>query len=119
MDTTMIVALIFVGAIAVILVFIIMIAVYASRYKKVPPDQAMVVYGKAGSKGRAYDIVTGGGKFILPIVQAYAFMPLDVRTLEIIVTDIITDDANAPHQRYRHQRTPWTAAGWPMAVFSR
>ena len=77
--------------VAAILLFIILAAVYANRFKKVPPDQAMVVYGKAGSKGRAYDIVTGGGRFIWPVVQAYAFMPLDVRTLEIIVTDIVTD----------------------------
>jgi len=86
-----IVALVVIGIISIALVIFIMIAIYASRFKKVPPDQAMVVYGKAGDKGRAYDIITGGGKFIWPVVQAYAFMPLDVRTLEIIVTDIVTD----------------------------
>ena len=78
-------------AVPLLIVFFIMAAVYASRYKKVPPDQAMVVYGKAAEKGKAYSITTGGGKFIWPVVQAYAFMPLDVRTLEIIVTDIVTD----------------------------
>lgn len=78
-----------IGVVAIITAVIVMIY-FASRYKKVPPDQAMVVYGQK-SKGQAYDIVTGGGRIIWPVINAYAFMPLDVRTLEIIVTDIVTD----------------------------
>lgn len=78
-------------AIAAVIVFFILAAIYASRYKKVPPDQAMIVYGGKGAKGKAYDIVTGGGRFIVPVFNAYAFLPLDVRTQEIVVTDIVTD----------------------------
>ena len=89
--TGIILGIVVVVAVLLLLGIIIIIGIYASRYKKVPPDQAMVVYGRSGKKGRAYDIVTGGGKFIVPIFEAYAFMPLDVRTLEIIVTDIVTD----------------------------
>jgi flotillin len=59
---------------------------YASRYKKVPPDKAMVVYG-----GYGYKVITGGAKFILPVVESYEFLPLDVRTLEVNVQDIVTD----------------------------
>ncbi|MGA1794079.1 MAG: flotillin family protein [Thermoplasmatota archaeon] len=71
---------------------IIVLIIYASRYKKVPPDSAMVVYGKGAKKGaRGYTVVSGGGKFILPVVQGYEFLPLDVRTLEILVRDIVTD----------------------------
>jgi len=68
------------------------LVVYASRYKKVPPDKAMVVYGRRTKAGRAgYEVITGGGKFIVPIVEAYEFLPLDVRTLDVVVTDIVTD----------------------------
>ncbi|MBI4416767.1 MAG: hypothetical protein HY557_07280 [Euryarchaeota archaeon] len=67
-------------------------AIYASRYKKVPPDKAMVVYGRKVREGRVgYQVITGGGKFIVPIVEAYEFLPLDVRTLDVVVTDIVTD----------------------------
>ncbi len=67
-----------------------MFAIYANRYKKVPPDKAMVVYGrKRGGKG--YEIISGGGRFIIPIVESYEFLPLDVRTLDINVSDIVTD----------------------------
>lgn len=82
-----------VGAIVLIpSIVIILIIVYASRYKKVPPDKAMVIYGSgAKKKARGYNVVSGGGKFILPVLQGYDFLPLDVRTLEVVVTDIVTD----------------------------
>src|SRR5256712_10416553 len=68
------------------------LVVYASRYKKVPPDKAMVVYGRKVKEGHVgYQVITGGGKFIVPIVEAYEFLPLDIRTLDVVVTDIITD----------------------------
>jgi flotillin len=53
----------------------------------------MVIYGrrvaKAGKKG--YSVLTGGGKFIIPIIEGVDFLPLDVRTLILSVTDIVTD----------------------------
>ena len=66
--------------------------VFAARYKKVPPDKAMIVYGKrqAGTK-KGYRVISGGAKFILPILEAYEFLPLDVRTLDVGVRDIVTD----------------------------
>jgi flotillin len=68
------------------------IATYASRYKKVPPDKAMVVYGRKMKEGkRGYQVITGGGKFIVPIIESYEFLPLDVRTLDVVVRDIVTD----------------------------
>src|SRR2546425_7014181 len=66
------------------------IGAYAARYKKVPPDAAMVVYGrKYGGKG--YDVRRGGGKFIVPIVESYRFLPLGIRTLDVVVNEIVTD----------------------------
>lgn len=71
---------------------VIILGIYASRYKKVPPDKAMVIYGKRAKKGaRGYMVVSGGGKFIWPVFQGFDFLPLDVRTLEIVVTDIVTN----------------------------
>jgi flotillin len=78
-----------------VLVFIIILglSIYAARYKRVPPDKAMVVFGrKVDSKSRkGYSVFSGGGKFIMPIVEGVAFLPLDVRTLTLSVTDIVTD----------------------------
>ena len=74
----------------IVIVILSLVSVYASRYKKVPPDKAMVVYGRnIGEKG--YQVISGGGKFIYPIVESYEFLPLDVRTLDVNVDDIVTD----------------------------
>ncbi len=81
-----------IGILLIVLAVVAIIVTYASRYKKVPPDKAMVVYGRRMRAGkRGYDVITGGGKFIVPIVESYEFLPLDVRTLDVHVRDIVTD----------------------------
>lgn len=70
---------------------ILALAVYASRYKKVPPNAAMVVYGRKTKEGIGYSVISGGGRFIIPIFESYDFLPLDVRTLDVNVMDIVTD----------------------------
>src|SRR2546426_834904 len=77
-----------------ILAFLGLVGAYAARYKKVPPDAAMVVYGrKYGGKG--YDVRRGGGKFIVPILESYRFLPLGIRTLDVVVNEIVTDVARS------------------------
>ncbi|MFQ6106929.1 MAG: flotillin family protein [Thermoplasmata archaeon] len=71
------------------------ILLYARRYKKVPPDKAMVVYGKKQVGKKGYQVISGGAKFIWPIVESYEFLPLDVRTLDVNVNDIVTDVARS------------------------
>jgi len=73
-----------------VLGFFALIVILSTRYKKVPPDKAMVVYGKGG-----YQVVTGGAKFIYPIIHSYEMLPLDVRTLDVNVQDIVTDVAKS------------------------
>ncbi|WP_455391987.1 flotillin family protein [[Eubacterium] cellulosolvens] len=89
-DSTVILGMV---VMTVVIIFMALVLIYAARYKRVPPDKAMVVYGKkvekVGAKG--YKVLTGGGKFIWPIVEAVEFLPLDVRTLVLSVTDIVTD----------------------------
>lgn len=74
-------------------VIIALFVTYASRYKKVPPDKAMVVYGRriSSKHKRGYQVISGGGKFIMPVIESYEFLPLDVRTLDVNVKDIVTD----------------------------
>jgi flotillin len=81
-----------------VIVILVQIAIYASRYKKVPPNKAMVVYGRRMMNGKGYVIVTGGGKFIMPIIEEYAFLPLDVRTLELDLDNVAVDTAGGPRK---------------------
>jgi len=77
--------------ILLVVVPIAVVAIIANRYKKVPPDKAMVVYGHDMGDGKGYMVISGGGKFIVPIIESYEFLPLDVRSLEINVDEIVTD----------------------------
>ena len=71
-------------------VIVMMFIVYAARYKKVPPNKAMVIFGRRmSSRSRVgYQVISGGGKFIIPVIESYQFLPLDVRALDIDMDDL-------------------------------
>jgi flotillin len=77
----------------IVAVIFIAIAIVASRYKKVPPNMAMVVYGKRqrGTSGRGYKVFSGAAKVIIPVFESIEWLKLDVRTLDLVVNDIVTD----------------------------
>jgi flotillin len=76
----------------IVLVNLLSIAIFASRYKRVPPNHAMVVYGRRMVRGPQFRVITGGGKFIAPVVESYALLslePFDVDTsLDGVVEDV-------------------------------
>lgn len=71
-----------IAIIIVVLVILIasMLLVFFTRYKKCPSDKVMVIYGKiSGNKdgsSRSAKCIHGGAAFIMPMVQAYAFLDL-------------------------------------------
>lgn len=54
----------------------------ASRYKRCSSDQILVIYGKVG-KNQSSHCIHGGGKFVLPLIQDYAYMSLTPMTITI------------------------------------
>ncbi|MDR2104756.1 MAG: hypothetical protein LBP51_03265 [Deferribacteraceae bacterium] len=53
-----------------------------SRYKVIPSDKIIVVFGLVG-KGRSSVCQHGGARFILPLVQSHQFLDLTPMTIEI------------------------------------
>ncbi len=75
-----------------VMAMLAMIVIYASRYKKVPPNKAMVIYGRRTRMGGpGYQVISGGGKFILPIIESYEFLSIEVRTQEFDLKDVKLD----------------------------
>jgi len=73
----------FTGAGIFLAVFVFfMIILYASRYKRCPSDRILVVYGKVGA-GKSASCVHGGGKFVWPLFQDYAYISLTPMTISI------------------------------------
>jgi len=73
--------------IAVVVGFILFISLI-KRYKRCPSDKILVVYGKTG-RGSA-KCIHGGGAFIWPIIQDYAFLSLIPISIEANLTNALS-----------------------------
>ena len=64
----------------VVLVVVSTLILFLSRYKKCPSDKIMVIYGKISKNDdgsyRSAKCIHGGAAFIVPVIQAYAFLDL-------------------------------------------
>ena len=65
----------------VVLIFTTMMFL-ASRYKRCPSDKILVVFGKVG-EGQSARCIHGGGIFVWPLIQDYAYMSLRPMTISI------------------------------------
>ena len=71
--------------IAIVAFFIIIfftVLYLASRFRRCPSDKILVVYGKV-EKGRSSRTMHGGGAFIWPLIQDYAYLSLTPMTISI------------------------------------
>lgn len=68
------------GIAAVVIVFLLVFI--ATRFKRCPSNKVLVIYGKVGAEKSA-NCIHGGGKFVLPLIQDYAYLDLAPRTIEI------------------------------------
>lgn len=86
-------AFIFLGG-GVVVVFMLLLFIYVSRYKRCPSDKIMVVSGKVrgGLDGstRAAKCMHGGATFVWPIFQEYAFLDLTPIPIEVSLTGALS-----------------------------
>lgn len=77
-----------------ILIFVIIIIAFAlilaliSRYKRCPSDKILVVYGRTG--GTSAKCIHGGGAFIWPVIQDYAYLDLKPISIEANLTNALS-----------------------------
>ncbi len=74
-------------AIAVVVLFVTILAL-VSRYKRCPSDKILVIYGRTG--GSSARCVHGGGAFIWPVIQDYAFLDLKPISIEANLTNALS-----------------------------
>lgn len=67
-----------IGAVALIIVVIIVIRIYGSLLRKVGPNQALII-----SKGSKVDVVTGGTKFVIPLTQRVQELSLELMSFDV------------------------------------
>jgi len=59
-----------------------------SRYKRCPSDKILVIYGKTG--GTSANCIHGGGAFIWPVIQDYAFLDLKPISIDANLTNALS-----------------------------
>ena len=73
----------------IVAVIIGAVAFVVKRYKRCPSNRILVVYGKVGGS-RAARAMHGGGVFVLPVVQDYAYLSLEPLTIDIELTSALS-----------------------------
>ena len=77
-------------AVILLIVLAIIVIVYASRIKKVGPNEVLVVSGRQQKQGQGYRIVTGGRSFIWPILERVDYLSLELMTIDVAVREVYT-----------------------------
>ncbi|HEX6810666.1 MAG TPA: SPFH domain-containing protein [Planctomycetota bacterium] len=70
------------AGIAAALIFLGFVILVVKRYKRCPSNKILVIFGKIAS-GQSARCLHGGGAFVWPLIQDYAFLTLDPMQIEI------------------------------------
>jgi len=82
------------ACVAVVVVFILLIRMYANRYIKVGPNEVMIISGRrhTTSQGQSvgFRVVKGGGTFVWPIFEKADILSLELLTLDVRLKEVYT-----------------------------
>ncbi|MGC3979558.1 MAG: SPFH domain-containing protein [Paludibacteraceae bacterium] len=73
--------------VAAVIIFVT-ISALVSRYKRCPSDKILVIYGRTG--GSSAKCIHGGGAFIWPVIQDYAYLDLKPLSIEANLTNALS-----------------------------
>lgn len=74
--------------IAAAFVLFVSISALVARYKRCPSDKILVIYGRTG--GSSAKCIHGGGAFIWPVIQDFAYMDLRPLSIEANLTNALS-----------------------------
>jgi flotillin len=86
MDNNLVVA----GTVGVLAVGVTFLLSMFGRYRKVGPNEALIISGFRGSRGRGFRIVRGGGTFVVPLLEKADVLSLEVMTIDVHTPDVYT-----------------------------
>ncbi len=75
-------------AIAVVVAIVLFMSII-NRYRRCPSDKILVVYGTTGNRGSA-KCIHGGGTFVWPIIQDYAYLSLTPISIDANLTNALS-----------------------------
>ncbi|MFV0604211.1 MAG: flotillin family protein [Niabella sp.] len=78
----------FILIVVISIVLFVTIMALISRYKRCPSDKILVIYGKTG--GASARCIHGGGAFIWPVIQDFAYLDLKPISIEANLTNALS-----------------------------
>lgn len=90
--------MVFVPWIAAAAVVVLVVLVWALNYKKVGPSQVLVISGRSSTVAEAdgrkrkvgYRLQVGGGTFVVPMMETVDVLPLEVQSISLRCSDVLT-----------------------------
>ncbi len=88
-----------IGIFGLFFVLLVLAMVYSSRYKKVGPNEVLIISGRttSGTEAttgksyrRSFRVVRGGGTFIWPVLERTDRLSLELMTIEIVTPNVYT-----------------------------
>lgn len=79
--------------------FLLLVAwlIYRRRYRRIGPDEALVVYGRRARKDRdGFRIIVGGGTFVVPFIEEAERFPLHAMQLDVQLIGVLAGDQRTP-----------------------
>jgi flotillin len=71
------------------LVVVGLVVLFVSRYRRCPANRVLVISGKVGGDGAA-KCISGGGAFVWPVIQEYAYLSLEPIQIDIPLKDALS-----------------------------
>lgn len=86
------------GSATILVVFFLFVALWASRYRKVGPNEVLVISGRKRQITEAdgttrevgYRIVKGGGVFVWPVLEKVDVLRLELMTIDVQTPEVYT-----------------------------
>jgi flotillin len=79
------------------LLFLILWLIYRRRYRRIGPDEALIVYGRRSSKSReGFRVIVGGGTFVTPFIEEAEKYPLHALQLDVKLRGVLAGDQRTP-----------------------
>jgi flotillin len=77
------------GAALAVIVVMSLIVLFVSRYRRCPANKVLVISGKV-SGGESAKCISGGGAFVWPVIQEYAYLDLEPIQIDIPLKDALS-----------------------------
>jgi flotillin len=78
-------------------VLLVLWLIYRRRYRRIGPDEALIVYGRRARKDKdGFRVIVGGGTFVVPFIEEAEKFPLHAMQLDVQLAGVLAGDQRTP-----------------------